>query len=636
MRKINIKAWSSEENQSCFSRRNPRKKGQVTIFIIVAIVIVGGIVAYFALRDSFGESLPEDMRPVYDYYISCLENTVGEGVSLLGEQGGYIETPDFVPGSPYIPFSSQLSFFGQAVPYWMYVSGNNVLKEQVPTKNEMEVELANYVSDRLVDCDFSDFEAMGYDVYVEGGSVSSNIKESSIDVEVSNKITIFKGEQSTFVTSHDFSVSSKLGKFYDMALDVYDYEKENMFLEYYALDVMRLYAPVDGVELGCAPQVFVDEEIRKDLYEGLDANMNTIKLKGGYYDLSSQDRNYFVSDVGFDIDENVNIMYNPNWPTKIEIYGDRVVSPVGIQPGMAAMGFCYVPYHLVYDISFPVMIQFYNSEELFQFPIAVIIDNSQPREALASTFGDVSLEDEVCKYQNADLSVYTYDSELNPVEARLQFKCLGSICEIGETKEVDGDAVFEGSAPQCINGFVVASAEGYASGKYQISTNSESVANVLLKKEYELGLDLGDIGRGTAMISFMSEDYSTAVMYPETRNITLVEGEYNVSVYVYEGSTLTLDGYSDTMCVDVPVSGVGGLLGLEEEKCYDVDVPGMDIEMAVVGGGSSTEYIAESMLSGSTELNLNVPLFNRPNSLESLQENYAAVDIATVFLEFSH
>jgi len=88
------------------------------------------------------------------------------------------------------------------------------------------------------------------------------------------------------------------------------------------------------------------------------------------------------------------------------------------------------------------------------------------------------------------------------------------------------------------------------------------------------------------------------------------------------------------MCVDVPVSGVGGLLGLEKEECYDIDVPGMDIEMAVVGGGSSTEYIAESMLSDSVELNLNVPLFNRPTSLDSLQKNYEAVDLATVFLEF--
>ncbi len=609
------------------------KRGQVTIFIILAIVIVGGIIAYFALRGDAATSLPQDMEPVYDYYISCLEATVEEGVSLLGEQGGYIELPDFEAGSPYAPFSSQMSFFGQAVPYWMYVSGNNVLKEQVPSKIGMERELENYINDRLTTCDFSDFEAMGYDVYIEEGSASVGILNNKVDVGISNKVNIYKGDSSAFVSSHKFSVSSKLGKFYDMAIEVYNNEKQTMFLEEYALDVMRLYAPVDGVELGCSPKVFVDEEIRADIFEGLEINMNSIRLKGDYYELSNKDRSYFETDIGADVNENVNVMYSSSWPTKIEIYGDRVVAPVGTQPGMAAIGLCYVPYHLVYDISFPVMIQFFDTEELFQFPVSVIIDNNQAREALPSDVGGIDLKDEVCKYKNADILVYTYDSGLNPVEARLQFKCLDSVCEIGETVNNGDDAIYDGTAPQCVNGFIVARADGYAEGKYQISTNSESIANIVLKKEYEIGLDLGNIP-GTAMISFIGDDYSKTVMYPETKDITLIEGQYDVSVYVYENSTLKIPGYSERMCVDVPVTGLGGLIGLEKEECYDVDVPGMEVESAVVGGGSSTEYIAESMLYDSVELNLNVPLFNRPGSLEELQQNYEAVDLARVFLEF--
>ena len=610
-----------------------KNKGQVTIFIILAVVIVGGVIAYFALRDGFGTSIPEDMRPVYDYYLSCLEETTAQGIALMGEQGGYIEAPEFEAGSAYIPFSSQLDFFGQGVPYWMYVSGNNVLKESVPTKNEMERQLASYVSERLVDCDFGDFELSGYDVYIEEGDATAEINELSVDVAVGNRMTIYKDDNSVLVNDHDLSVSSKLGKFYDMAVSVYDSEKSDMFLEKYALDVMRLYAPVDGVELSCAPKFFIDSEIRENLTRGLEINMNSIKLKGDYYNLASADSEYFVRDVGFDVDESVNVMYNPAWPTRIEIYGDRVAKPVGTQAGLSALGFCYVPYHLVYDISFPVMIQFFDNEELFQFPVSVIVDNSQPREALPATFGDVDLDDEVCKYENAEVSVNTYDSELNPVEARLQFKCLGSICEIGGT-EFDGDsAVFSGSAPQCVNGFIVASAEGYAQAKYQISTNSESSANIVLKKKYDVKLDLGEIG-GTAVVSFTGEDHSTTVMYPEADSVTLVEGEYNVSVYVYQNSTLTFVGSSEKMCVDVPVSGVGGLLGVEEEKCYDVNVPSMDVEMAVVGGGKSVEYIAESMLSDSVELNLNVPLFGKPSSLDELQENYVKVEESMVFLEF--
>jgi hypothetical protein len=60
----------------------------------------------------------------------------------------------------------------------------------------------------------------------------------------------------------------------------------------------------------------------------------------------------------------------------------------------------------------------------------------------------------------------------------------------------------------------------------------------------------------------------------------------------------------------------------------------MDIEMAVIGGGKGTDYIAESMLKDSKSLNVEIQLFNRPRSLDDLQENYAQVDTSFVYLEF--
>ena len=143
------------------------KRAQVTIFIILAILIVGVVIGYFILSgDIAGESVPEDLRPAYDYYVSCLEERAEEGIALLGEQGGRIDTGEFLPGSAYMPFSSHLDFMGQAVPYWMYVSGNNLLKENVPSKAEMERELGLYISERVGLCDFSSFEAQGFDVFV--------------------------------------------------------------------------------------------------------------------------------------------------------------------------------------------------------------------------------------------------------------------------------------------------------------------------------------------------------------------------------------------------------------------------------------------------------------------------------------
>jgi hypothetical protein len=609
-----------------------RKKAQVTIFIIVAIVIVAAILGYFLLRGSFGgESIPQELRPAYDYYISCLGTTAEDGIHLLGEQGGYIEVPEFDPGSAYMPFSSQLDFLGQPIPYWMYVSGNNLLKEQVPTKSSMATELETYVEERIEDCDFTEFELMGYDVYVDEGSVEVDINKGDVELKVNSKITLFKGEQTIVVNEHKFSVDSKLGKFYDMAMDVYNFEKADMFLEKYALDVMRLYAPVDGTEISCAPKIFVDEEIREDIVGGLASNIPSLKLDGNYYDLSGEDRDYFVTDIGPSIDENMNFMYSPNWPTRIEIYGDRVAKPIGLQPGMSLMGFCYVPYHLVYDITFPVLIQFYDDEEIFQFPVSVVISKSQAREALPSTLG-ASIESKVCEFSNQQVDVYTYDIDLNPVEARVQFKCLDAVCEIGETEFEGNDAVYRGEVPQCVNGYILATAEGYSDGKYQISTNEESIANIVLNKKYDIKLDLGNVEK--ALVNFVSEDHSATALYPEIDSVELIEAYYNVSVFVYDDSSLVFPATSRSECVDVPKSGLAGLFGGEEEKCYEINMPEMAVDYAVVGGGKTEEYFTSEQLENANELNVNVPLFGLPEDLEGLQTNHIRVDDEVVFLDF--
>src|SRR3989338_919702 len=83
------------------------KKGQVTLFVIIALVLVGGIITFFAVRDRFGiSSIPEEFAPVYDYYSSCITDASRAGLDLAGSQGGHIYLDDYIPGSEYAPSSS--------------------------------------------------------------------------------------------------------------------------------------------------------------------------------------------------------------------------------------------------------------------------------------------------------------------------------------------------------------------------------------------------------------------------------------------------------------------------------------------------------------------------------------------------
>ena len=246
------------------------KLGQVTIFIIIAIIIVAGIAGYFLLKNriSIG-ALPAKFQPIEEYFVSCIKEQSELGVMILGQQAGYIEIPKFSAGSEYRPFSNQLDFLGTPVPYWYYLSGNNIIKEQVPTKTKMQEQLNKFIKENL-DCDFSQFRLQGYEISVNLKDVKTTINDNLVSVSVSAELDIKLESEQGKQSSHKLEVQSNLGKMFQEALKIYNYEKQKAFLEDYAVDVLRLYAPVDGVEISCAPKIWLKENVDTDLKQALE------------------------------------------------------------------------------------------------------------------------------------------------------------------------------------------------------------------------------------------------------------------------------------------------------------------------------------------------------------------------------
>lgn len=628
--------------------RDKNKRAQVTIFIIIAIVIVAGVLAYFVLSGKIGQrALPQELSPVYNYFLSCIEDETESAVLLMSSQGGHIDLPVFEPGSAYAPFSSQLDFLGTPVPYWYYVSGNGIVKQQVPSKALMEQQLENYIQKNVLSCSFSSFTEQGFEVDIgEEASADVSIKDNKIDISVSVPLNLVFGEISAVRNKHNVGVSSRLGKFYTLAQKIYDSEQKNLFLEEYGIDVLRLYTPVDGVELTCSPKIWLKQEIENEFRGALEANIQSIKIKGDYYSLANQENKYFVQDLGQNLNEgeSINLLYSGFWPTKFDVYPEEdpmIAKPVGNQAGLGLLGFCYVPYHFVYDVSYPVLIQIYDSEEMFQFPIAVVIDKNLARKGLeGEAVGET--ESELCKYKNQEIEVYTYNTELDAVEADIDFECLGQRCALGKTQLADNnsDAYLSGFAPQCANGFIVAEADGYARKRYQVSTNTENSFNIILDKLHNLTVELRVDDKLTsdyAIIDFISEDglNSQTVAWPDQQEIKLSEGQYDVRVYVYKNSSIKIPALKDEKCVESPKAGILGLFGQTEEKCFPIEIPAQELSNVVSGGGKGQDYLVESELEKG-KIVIKVQSIPLPKSLEELQDSYNLLEVKPVYLEFEN
>lgn len=615
------------------------KRGQITIFIIIGIIIIGAVISFFAFRDKLiTKQIPANIAPIYNTFLSCLEDNTMTGIDILESQAGYIYLPDFEPGSSYMPFSSQLNFLGNPIPYWYYVSGNNIQKTQVPSISNMENDLNNFIEEKINNCIFDSYYAQGFEIIMGDSEAKTDIREKEVEIDLTMNLEISKEENNALVSNHNILIKSNLGKLYNSAKKIYEKEQSSLFLENYGIDILRLYAPVDGVELTCSPLIWNADNVFDGLEEAIEENTASLKVSGGDFTLRNKEDKYFVIDL--DIKENVRFLNSRDWTSSFEVIPSEesvlIAKPVGNQPGLGILGFCYIPYHFVYNIKYPVLIQIYSEDtsEIFQFPFAVIIQGNNPRESLDSIVVEQDIF-EFCGYKNTMVEVNVYDTRLNPVEADISYECSGTTCEIGKTNE-QGNLIAQFS--QCANGFIRAKTEGYKDSKYSYSTTEEGVVEIILDELYELNVDLklgGNSYEEYAIVSFISDDSSKTIIYPEQTSVELSEAQYEIQVYVYKNSSIRLEETSQEQCFEIPQTGLGGLFGLSDERCFEINFPAQIISNALTGGGKENYYILESELEKSNTIEINAEKLPAPVSLEQLQNNYALFEEKGLDINFN-
>ncbi len=616
------------------------RKGAVSVYLIIGIVIVSVAMIFIFFRESFtGDELYPGIEEVLEYYSACLNSETRNAIDIAGLQGGRIDSGEYIPGSDYAPFSSNLNFLGAPIPYWFYVSGNGLIRDNAPSIEDIQNEMQEFISEGAMRCDFSRFFEQGYSVSLEPGDLNVEIFEDRVQVSDRSNLIVEKDAQIYRKTEHNVEVRSKFGKFYSEAIRFYARQKEDYILEQYAVDTLYNYAPVDGVELQCGPKVWSTQNVENELKQGLENNIASLKLNGNYYTLKDSERDsYFVIDEY--TDESVNFVYSSTWPTKIEIYGDGVddeimtAEVIGQEAGLGVLGFCYVPYHFVYDVSFPVMVQFYDGIEMFQFPVVVIVDKNVPRIADYSVNFQGEIPDlDLCEFKNERVRISILDYEFNPVDANLSYECFQQRCRLGQTEE----GVFDGYAPSCLNGYIFARAGGYADKKEQFSSNKDSDIEIFMDREYNVEVsidDYADYNGEKVLINFVRDDgEATSAVIPEYKDIKLKDGSYEIRAYVYGNTSLKIPASTRYECVDVPKEGLLGFFGSKSEECFDITIPETKIESAIVGGGSLNTYLLEEELRKG-KMKIGVSKFPQPRSMDELQTNFDSLDTSRLEVEF--
>ncbi len=634
-----------------------QKRGQVTIYIIVGIVILAvfGIIFFLGssvVKQDFQSELknvkvPEQIKPVKGYLDSCIEDVVYNGAQILGSSGGYIDIPiDDLSRGIFNEFSNSLEIGSSEVAYWYYKSSNNLDKTQIPSIGDMEKELEEYVNENVGFClrDLDSFEYEGFDVEYDDFNVASNIeiKDTHIEARIYAPTDIKKGDVGSYFDQHLVDVDVNLGKMYDSALEVFEKENDENFLEEKTIDMMVVYdeIPFSNTEFTCERLIWSKDEVEEDFRDIVSFNLGGIGLKDS--NIVSGDNNYF--EVDLDSDADVGFEYMPSWPFYMSVspsngnllVGDSITQDNPEIAKYMNLFFCMNNYHFVYDVKYPALVSLSDEDDfVFQFVNMVVIDKNQPREFVGvvdfyddeGLLGDGFCENRINEIEVVGLDASNYRGIYN---ADVSYSCMGSSCYVGTT---NSDGVLIDDFPICLNGQVFIEKEGYYSSPATASTDvSGTRVGMLLEPYYDVDVKFRvvDLNTGqtrnlvpdeeSAIFQFrnLDNDYTTMVV-SGLDEVTLINGNYEVTTYLMdEGGSVTIEGQEVYECVDVPKGGVLGVLGFEEEKCFEYEYEDSEVD-GIMTGGIVFEYeFTHNDLGGASEITLYAPFVKEADTYEDV------------------
>ncbi len=473
------------------------KKGQITIFIIIGLVLLfsSAIIIYIkgSIQENQVELLTAEIRevpgyaqPVNEFVSGCVSKTAEDGFTLLGYKGGYINNSHLSILSESPTDSEAIEFFQGtkiAPAYWYFLQGDNECKghcnfeTRVPplTKQDstafvssdysIEKQVEDYISANLKTClrEFLPLTKQGFIINTSSPSTIVQINDEDVRILVDMKTKITKEDKSIEIEQYFQKLNFEFKKIYESALKLSKTEQEFGFIESITLDLINAYSgtdknqlpPMSATEFSSNSIFWQSDNVKGNIELMLQTFINKIKILG-----SINEERVFSDDptaqaiydsmilpiTGYE-NYGVQFEYFPIWPTYFKANSKGgMIQPEAIYEPIFQMG--VQRYNTVYDLSFPVMVMmtdpfaFNNRGYQFLFALESNIRNNEHLNATFNPFEEVYLNEDsllcdVTQRNSGEISAKLIDDKTNKgiENTKVFYTVSQESCIIGETND---------------------------------------------------------------------------------------------------------------------------------------------------------------------------------------------------------
>ncbi len=387
-----------------------RNKAQVTLFIILGVLLVIGVSLYIISSERIfvkeeaeeiekKQEIPSQFNAISIYVENCIAKVAEEGLSRIGQTGGYIEPRRYgISSNPSEPTEGRAVRFDPSnedtstVYWWHFKSNNQCTKDCQCTserpnlrKNQrepsIEGQLSRYINENLGSCikNFEELKRKGFAIE-ELSQPTSNvvILDGAVGVTVNYPLKVLQEDSETTIRQYIISVPVDVKRIYEFASKITNTQIKYPVLERWTLEQINAFGlGIDEKTLPPVAASVFDPSKRAVHWQKSDAKnlmqysilpyytgfmqvwrTSNYEDRGGYYQRATIPINDTYSDL------KVNFEYLSWWPIYFDIKGrgvrgDFIGPETGTITGLLSwLGLQRYDYY--YDVSYPIRVDIYD------------------------------------------------------------------------------------------------------------------------------------------------------------------------------------------------------------------------------------------------------------------------------------
>jgi len=228
------------------------RRGQVTIFIIIGIIIVAGIIVLFLFGGGVKTGVSAAENP-QAYIEQCVQDAVSEAVEIMLPQAGYLE-----PENYHLYQNHNVGFLCYNANYY-----ETCVNQEPMYIQHLKGEIFDYINPLVENCFDGlreEMERKHYNVNVGDMSLDIELKEGAVDVRIDRLVEFSKGDESRKHERFDVRFVSPLYDLGVVAFEIVNQEARFCHFEYLGYSLLYPQFNIGKTDIDGEVKIYIIED----------------------------------------------------------------------------------------------------------------------------------------------------------------------------------------------------------------------------------------------------------------------------------------------------------------------------------------------------------------------------------------